>query len=238
MRDIRSLTVRQFRIFPPDIVPFRALRTAPGMEVIKKRYKFRESAIDAGELLFAAGMFAKEAGRGVVSVSGVQINERRVIVEVDGTSADATEVYEDLRQLMFSVEPLQEPDLAEPVVLTEETQCTVTLDFGWEDLFNERLSGYVTGPFRDRLSNPNPAKLNLVNARFSFQFTPLDERIRAFGANLTDKHLTIEPRANYPLEARRFFTVSPLGSDTHFEVLREIETLLTHRKRRRLPPPG
>jgi hypothetical protein len=244
MRDIATLSVRQVRLYEPDIIPFRFLRTKLGIDFIMNQFQFKEHAVpDGSEIYFTGGAYTtgSTAEDPVIPITLVSVNERRIIIDVAGPSAWANLVFEALRANVASMDLERRLNTREPLVIAHETSCTATMEFGWQELLAVPLVHFLAGPAMSAMeSEISTPRLSSMSLKFTISFTSPDTRLADTGITLSDKTLTIEPRVNTPLEDQHFFTVSPLESDAHLALLSELEQAIVARRggRRRKAPPA
>ncbi len=243
MRDIASLNARQVRLYEPDIIPFRFLRTKRGIDFMMNQFQFREHVVEGAEIYFTGGTYptGPTADDPIVPINVMTVNERRIIIDVAGPSEWASLVFEAVRTKIASMDLERRLDTREPLVTANETGCTVTMDFGWQELLAEPLVQFLSGPAMSAMeSEQSTPRLSSMSLKFTISFTNPDTRLVDTGITLSDKTLTIEPRVNMPLEDQHFFTVSPLESDAHLALLSELEQAILARrgKRRKSLPPA
>lgn len=224
MRDVSSINARQIRIYEPDVIPFRFLRTKIATEYLVKQFQFKETDAEPVEIGFHAGTFALSETN-FLPINFVLINERRIIVDVAGSSDAAGRFYEDLRFLLASMDPDHKLQEREPLITTHETQCVSIMEFDWRELFAEGLATFIGGPALRavEVEGESEARLTTFSLRFGFSFSHKSLKLLDSGVTLSDKYLVIEPRGSTPLEDRRFYSVSPLPSDAHIRLLGQLE---------------
>lgn len=227
---VENLSVTQYRIYPPDITPFRALISQLGNDAVKNLFKFRAFGInEAGEAVFQGGSIGRK-DEPPIWIQSLSVNERRTILQVDGTSDDANIVY---GHVIEAFSAFREGRSWEPLVLVEETNCVATLDISWEEVFSPGMVAYVTGPLMDAVATEDGTPfLKLPSARFSLGFLQ-SESFQRLGIALIDKVFTVEPRIDTPLSDRKYFTSSPLGTEAHVKLLKGLETSIAGRRKKR-----
>jgi hypothetical protein len=239
MRDISELKVKQFRIFGAGVIPFGAVNTGAGHQALLKKFGFREAGINpAGvDLVFQGGTTTLPGGR-VVVVDRLELNDRRIVLEVSGRSEDgdavAAVVIETIAELTEQFHGGQVAAAwrqANPIVITHETTCTVTLGFEWLSLASPVAVAYTKERVLPALSS-EAAEARIKGLRFAFvvSYAAKGDLLREHGVTLSDKLFFIEPKANTPFSSRKYHTSSPTDSKTHLELVRGLEKLLASRK--------
>jgi len=231
MKDILDLSVSQIRIFTVDAVPIRALRTQEAIAGIAKAFSFVQAGIDpaSGALGFQGGR--RKVGAEEIVIETVAIEPRRIHIQVLGTSQGADACFEALRDAISEYTP-QRPTMSELVMKSEETSCTVTLEFSIERLFTQQVLAFAKEDLLPNTSLPGlPAIVRSLKLGVEVGYVPKDNRLNEQGITLSNKHFLIEPRVGTRLEERRYFTSSPLGSDAHLRVLDLLESRLRREAR-------
>lgn len=223
MKKITNLVVTQYRLFAPDWLPYQLLVTPFGTGIFQKALGFRQVTwSENGEYMFQDGAFS-QADKTYV-IPAVLFNPRRVTLQVVGDSATANEAYEAVRDAISQFWPAVR-DL-EPVLLTEETVCTVDLDFDWSALLNPAVAESVKTTI-EGLSGPEVSySLKHVGLRFTVVGTTESEALKGYGITFGEKTVAVEPREGVPLTERNYFAASPLGSDAHLRFVEGFERSL------------
>jgi hypothetical protein len=231
MKEIGEFEVKQVRIFPIDSLPFVRLITPAVATAFKEQFGWGGVEIPSeGEVLFRPGLLADAEAKDAVVIKGLQLNERRMILNVMGDSRTANRVHKAICDF-FAGNAGWRP--VEPLILTEETTCVATLAFEWTRLLSPALREFAVGNLLERLSTQSPAtpEIRGVNLSFRLAYPDLPPNLREHGVALSDKKLTIEPRVNTPLSDRRYYTFSPSDSETHLQLLEHLERRLTNDSR-------
>lgn len=226
MKDIASLSVRQYRIFRPDLIPFNAMRSATGREFLNKLFGFATFGEDAtvGDIAFQNGHSLAGEPQQAIPIRVLQINERRLIVEVAGSSDDAKSVYEQVMQAIQGYSGKQGLLELEPVAFTEETSCVVTLESDLSRLMPPAITASLEERLREA-SAPEGTRAEVSGIAFSvsLRFFDHDPRFRNAGITLAEKRLSLETRVNTAFSDRVFFVISPTDSETHLRLIEALD---------------
>jgi len=224
MKDVSELKVKQIRIFPADRIPFATLRTIIGQKSLAEHFSWSEIGANpaTGELIYSAGVLQSTNGNPIV-VDRLQINDRRIVLQVTGETAQASVVYSSLAGLLAGFDSSGRWKDSEPVVLVHETTCVVTMDFEWNSLLSAPLLGFAQSMMPVLTSEAAAADIIGIKCGIVFSYALKDQTIREHGITLSNKTFSVEPRVNTPLSERRYFTASPTDSDTHMDLLRKLE---------------
>ena len=228
MKNIRTMTVTQFRIFPPDLIPFGLIFSPAGTDMIQQVMGFGNVGRNADliEIIFRNGSFKIDSDTPPIVVQEMRINARRIIVQVEGSSAVANQAYYWLKELCSRFDENFRD--AEPTLLTEETGSVVELDFDWSSLLNPGLVAAADAFVARSVDTPVRQYVKTVSVQILIG-TRIDDTLTDAGIVTAEKPLTIEPRIDVPLSDHVFFTRSPADSETHLALIRDLEARLTKR---------
>jgi hypothetical protein len=233
MKNVSQLTSSEVRIFPPDIIPFRRLVTPLATNALKSVLGFSDSGTnpEAGDLVFQHGTLQLPDSV-VIVIPLLTIGDRKIVVQVAGTSEEAELVFSGLIGILEKIGT--ESSLSEPLVVAKETRCVVDLDFSWSDLLSPGVMSFTDALLVASEASGVRPSLKGGSLRLVLRYnTP--ERLEDYGAGLSDKMFTIEPRNDIPTNQNRFYTMSPTGSGAHLKLLQRLESLMK-RKGRKKPP--
>lgn len=230
MNKITNMYVVQGRGFAPDVIPYRFIITAFGTNLFKETLGFRDSAWsqENGDYVFQDGTFVHEGE--TVPITWLGFNEHRIVIQVLGTSDSANALYRSLRGMLAEIAPgFQE---VAPVLFNEETSCTARLDFEWPALLNPALVDQVTRRAQEFSTDETKRVIKGVTIRFTLGAVITSENLSAYDFTLTDQTIAIEPKAGVPLSEQLYFTYSPCNSDTHIQLVSELERSLSKGRRK------
>jgi hypothetical protein len=221
MKDISNLTVTQFRIFPSGAIPLHALRVKSRLQRLSEKFGFSNVGVAvAGEEIQAEAGIFQSTEHGALILDAVHINDRRTVVKVLGSSNAANEFHD---ALVNALQELTAPDplvVPEPVFVTEETTCSVTLDLEVYELLAQPMRRLLEEQLVQRVSDEKvAAELAMIRLRAEFIYRPKTSELGQHKITLAPKNFVLEPKADTPLLARRYHTESPTNSDTHLELI-------------------
>jgi hypothetical protein len=232
-----SLNTRQSRIYKSDIVPFRFLSTKLAIDFVTTQFRFRESAVEGGELVFVGGSHVPTE-QAIIVVNAMSINERRIVIDVAGTTQEADILFSALRGLLAQAENQPRIAITAPLIVSHETECVAEMEIDWRDLVSDQVAELVSGPALRASEGENAGRIAGMALRFTFAFTAKDASLAENSVSLSDKRFIIEPRTGVALTDHHFYTASPLDTDSHIRLLEEFEKKLRKRTRRRSLPPA
>lgn len=217
------------------MVPIRQLQTRLGGDAVKNLFKFKASGInpETGDLVFQGGAVVLPEQQTPTWINSLSVNERRVTLQIDGTSDEANRAYGHVTEAFSAFNPGKQQEWGHPLTLVEETTCVATFNFTWEDLFGSGVVSFINGSLLQALSTEDgTAYVKTPSLRFTIGYLASEAMQRA-GISLVDKLFAIEPRVDTPLSERRFFTASPLGTEQHIGVLEEFEASVVKSRKKR-----
>lgn len=223
MKNCTLLDVKQLRIFAPDRLPFTELLTSKGLNAFKGRFGWTEMGPIEGEqpeLAFENGTLP---GSDTV-IRRLSVTPRRVLLSLDSDSSTLSRVYEAVRAFFGELDRAGAWSGCEPLILTEETTALVDLDFEWTALLAPGLVAFSQKPLLASTVQAEVAPV-LAGLRLGIKlrYPRVPEHLQMHGVSLASKALVIEPRADTPLAAKRYWTQSPTDSETHVRLLEVLE---------------
>lgn len=225
MKDIVDLTVTQLRIYPMDGLPFADIRLTSSVKAIKETFRFENVQVDplGIQLTFSNGTF-ENRGKSVHILSLV-FEQRRIQIQVRGSSPMADAFYSALSKLLESFGKRPKHNGLQVLLKAEDTACVATLDIDFEELVAPGLLRFVLneGKAKLRTDYGTPKSIAFRNLSFQIKYAPTVPDLEEHDVTLSNKLLTIEPRMATPMRERRFYTSSPTDSETHLALLEKLE---------------
>lgn len=226
MKNIADLTVTQIRIFPVDVVPLGVITTKSCAENIRDVLSVSEievrPSIEGREIfVFRRGEFKR--GNRLTIISKIEVDSRRIIVEIEGTSKDGNEVYEAFLSTIAAVDNVGLEDLRAPLLVAEMTQCIVTLDFAFDALFSSAFVEFLNRKVKQKAdSNLAKASVRPLATAAEITYAITDKILMDNKITLNPKQFSIAPRLGAPLDAKKYIISSPFDSDTHLKLIEEL----------------
>lgn len=231
MENITDLTVTQIRIFPVDVIPLGIVTTKSCVEKIR-------DALSVGEIearpfiegkniiIFRRGELKTE--NELIVVNKIEIDPRRIIIEVGGTSKEATQVYEVLLSSLAATTNLNLDHLRMPLLIAETTRCVVALDFTFNALLSNAfimfLNSKVEKEASDKIARGSVRPM-AVAAEITYQI--IDKALIDNNISMNPKQFTIAPRPGAPSDAKKYVISSPFDSDTHLKLIARLNKAIT-----------
>lgn len=226
MKNITDLKVTQIRIFAVDVVPLSVITTKSCVEKIREALSIGEvevhPLIEGKDIIvFRRGELRTE--KRVTIVNKIEVDPRRIIVELEGTSKEGNEVYEAFLSTIAAVANVDLESLRMPLLVAETTQCVITLDFTFDSLFSSAFVEFLSQKV-EKEARSNVAKASVrplaVAAEITYEITDktlIDNKIA-----MNPKQFSIAPRPGAPLDARKYLISSPFDSDAHLKLIAEL----------------
>ena len=226
MKNIVDLVVNQIRIFPVDIIPLGLINTKSCAEKIRDTLSVSEvrvlPSIDGKDVIVFCKGELKEDNELVV-INKVEIEPRRIIIEVAGTSKAANKVYELFMSSLTALTNIDLDSLQSPLLLAETTRCIVTLDFTFEELFNRSFTEFLKKKVEKEATNDvAEGSVRPLAAIAEISYRVKGEALINNNISMNPKQLIIAPRPGAPLADKKYVISSPFNSDTHIKLIEEL----------------
>lgn len=231
LKNILDLLVNQIRIFPVDVVPINLINTKSFFEKVGKSLAMNEigtlPSIDGKDSVSFRKGELKESDESII-INKIDIEPRRIIIEVAGTSKNANKVYERLLTLLKELSVTDLDSLEQPLLLAETTRCIAVLDFSFEEIFNNTFISFLENKVEKQASISDVAEVVVqplaAIAEISYKIKSdvlINNRI-----TMNSKQFTIAPRPGAPLSDRKYVISSPFDSDTHIKLVQTLNRSL------------
>lgn len=230
MRDITDLRITQTRLYKVDDIPFYELLLDKNLNKISESYKFKsfkpsaEGTQQTLSLTFNLGEFNLK-GKSFL-IEKLILESRRIIFILFGESEIGHALFGEIKKLLAEFNVEKKFVIKEPLIFTEETGCSVTLDVDFKNIFSKKLISFLNSTVKESTKSDyakNLIYLNKFSAEITYQMNP--ELGNKYGVSIRNKKFTIEPRFDTPLEEKRYFTLSPTNSKTHLKLIEEFEKI-------------
>jgi hypothetical protein len=228
VREVKLLETTQIRLFPPDTIPFVKLVLDKNRKVIHSLFSFEgvEPISREGSIVginFTAGSYGPRS----ILIPSVAIEERRIVVKVQGTSEEATSLYEEVRK---KLEDLNENRPIRETLCTHETVCSVVLDAAFERVFSQSFLQFIKQTATKYTKNPwSENYIVPADLKFTVRYKVIDDSLVRNHIALASKELVIEPRTQSAIEDQLYWIKSPTDTDTHFKLIDDLERALSEK---------
>jgi len=229
MAAIKELRTVQYRIFEPYVLPFAVLMSSFGREALRRVFGF--SQVDDSqvpELYFSNGVVRlDEEGKDTqIVIANLHLNERRIILEVVGSTSDANTAFGMIFHAIMTMRK-EPPEDATPVVLTHESTCVIHLPFSWDRLLPEPLVRFVGSDICEAASREGTtARILWGGVGIRLVFSSEDPRIDTSGITLAEKQVVIEPRMGTAASDRLYFVRAPTDTDALLRLTAKLSKVL------------
>ena len=226
LKNIVDLIVNQIRIFPVDIIPLGLINTKSCVEKIRDTLSISEvgvlPSIDGKDVIvFRKGELKEDSE--LVVINKLEVDSRRIIIEVAGTSKAATRVYELFVSSLTAFTNIELGNLQSPLLLAETSRCIVTLDFTFEELFNRSFTEFLEKKVeKEATTDLTKSSVRPLAAIAEISYQVKSESLINSRVGMNPKQLTIAPRPGAPLADRKYVISSPFNSDTHIKLIEEL----------------
>jgi hypothetical protein len=232
---VRQTFVTLVRLVQLGENPFLRLLGASNLERIREAFRFGSPAElqhpEGGNPLVRFTHGALQLADGSeVAIPRLQLEPRKLIIEVAGTSEEGREIYHALASLLVQLLGISDEVLEEPLLETDESIIVANLSFAPDALYPPGLKDAVDafvherGGFEFAEAFVLPAMLG-----FDIDYVPRGTAMAEKHIALTRKELSIRPKIGYELSQHVYESKAPLDTDTHLEFLELLENSLAKR---------
>lgn len=228
---LRRLTSSIIILVKFDQLPFLQLFKIQNFEKILTKFKFaqppdiQETPTGTPLIRFVLGTY--EHGEQEYTIKRVDMEERKIVINVEGPSEIAIKIYDELRELLRGlVVGDLDADFMEPVVKTYETEMVVELEFNAKQLLNQKYMEFIDKNFREAANTETGiATVALHSTVFKIFYKLAEEKLREYRIALSNKEFMFGPREGTALKEQIFVAKAPLASHTIISLLEDLELL-------------
>ncbi len=228
---VNKTRIHQVLLFRFDEIPIGRLTQLSVRSQLGELFNFAEVDLaqdsSSGKTVVDARSGALKDELSTIILIRMQIEERRILLDVDGTSGDAERITARLRKFLSDLSGRQEPEFLQPVHKAEDSQIIARLEFGAGRIISEQFAGFVeseVGPATSQGLAKGVVSLSRVafDVRYMLQDMSLDD----YRITISPKQFILGPRPGLPLEEQVYFSQAPVDTATHIELLRKLESRL------------
>jgi len=230
MKLIRSSS-KYIAIVNFDQIPYLDFLLSSNNQLITNLFNFENvGAQETGpqrppKLVFSLGQI-ENSGRKII-IRQLDIEERKIVISLEGTSADAEKIYNQLVVFFRDWVKSTDEKYMEPVVGTYESEVIVQLDFDAESLLDEKFAAYVANDLPAPMANKyGKPRVKVEAISFRLDFDAIDENLKDYKISLSEKEFALAPRSGQPNEKRLFVSRAPVQTEAHVTILEKIESFM------------
>jgi hypothetical protein len=229
LENITFLTGRRSHEFSADGLRLSTLSIKPIQEAIQELFQFQSFAIGTpistfGEVpltfppgvVFNTGVWKSPENK-YVAIRFFHFEAQRIVIDVAGSSAALTPIFDQLYRVLSQIETLDgSPLVGKPQAVLDYSEISATFPFSLEVL--------IPQPIREALAGVTKGPVLLPTLIVQ---SASGEQVLAGTAVHGDNHaFTFAPRAGSRPEDHIYFSGAPLDSETHLEYLKNLEASL------------
>lgn len=158
----------------------------------------------------------------------LQIEARRLIVDINGTSTEASDVFDVTVELLASISNESDPQFLVPIIRAEDTTIIAQLDFAIEKLFSPDLIDAVEAIIREYgRYDYATASAKPINVSFDIDYLKTDLTLDEKRLDLNRKQLVIGARKGFAATEQVYESLAPVNTDVHILLLKTLEETLS-----------
>jgi hypothetical protein len=229
LEDVKFLTGRRAYEFRPDDLRLSTISIKPVQDAIQALFSFQSSTIGTpmatfGEvpltfppgIVFNTGVW-KSSENKFASIRFLHFEQRRVVIDVAGSSDVLTSIYEQLQLLLTRIQTADgSPLIGNPERVLEYSEISAQFPFSLDVIISQPLRKLLS-----RISKEATLIPTLITKSFS-----LEQELTGT-AQFSDSHaFTLAPRAGTRLKDHIYFSGAPLDSEAHLNYLNDLAAVL------------
>lgn len=225
---IKHISTKKVVIVDFEDIPFNRLFLEESLQQINAIFNFKGAEIinkkeNQPMFLYTMGTITDDDSRELITK--IEIERRKIVIEVEGDSAFSDKVYKRLHDVLLVIKGAPQEKLV-PFIQSYESLIIAEMNISADDLLEPRLLSFIRGPLLDQtdseLANPT---MNHYSLRFRLDYFLTDEKMKEYKITISPKTFSIGPREGTLLEEQIFLSEAPLNTETHKTILERIEEI-------------
>jgi hypothetical protein len=230
IEQVKFLTGRRAYEFHPDDLRLSTICSKPVQDGIQALFSFQSSTIGTpmatfGEVpltippgvVFNTGVWVSP-GDTIASIRFLHFEQRRIVIDVAGSSDALASIYEQLYHFLIGVQTVDgTPLIGNPERVLDYSEISARFPFS--------LDAIISRPLRKLLSRM--AKGSTLVPTLITQTFSRGQQLTGTAPIGDARAFTLAPRVGTRLEDHIYFSGAPLGSEAHLAYLTELDAALT-----------
>jgi len=233
--DILKTKINYIVLVHNDEIPFVKLASGKNMENFSKAFNFQKAEVTQDgntgnviKLIFRYGIFQK-SDENRIAIIRLEIEERKLIVEMEGSSNDARDFYNNLVSQFVELVDAPSESFLEPIVVANESEIIARLQFpisgilssNYLEFVQSRVAESASSEFAEAIVSPSVIV-------FLVDFQVKDTYLSQHRIVLSKKEYSVQPAIGYPVDEQIYFSKAPVDTQTHIMLLNELEKTLAN----------
>jgi len=229
--DVRRTVSHLVQIFRFDEVPIWRAAQQTAVNALTQLLGLQQIGVGPDEtgrpqVLGQIGQFQVANGE-LIPVLKLALEDRRILLSVEGTTDQAHEVLRVLARYLAELGGHVDDDFPQPLVTSYETEFISRLGFQAERLVSPVLLEFVNDDVAQIAGSPlAQAVPALSEVKFIINYQP-DPTLEDYRVSFSRKEFVIGPRAGYPVADQMYTSKAPIDSDAHIRILKKLEAILS-----------
>jgi hypothetical protein len=174
---------------------------------------------------FLNGLYDRENG-GAIIINSVQVEERKMIITMEGLSQDAEECYYKLAEIYSEISGIKRENYLKPILISQESEIVAKLNFPFSKLISNTLLEYAENEATSHATlEIADAIIKPMSIKFKIDYIENSPKLKDHNITLSSKDFIIGSAVGYPTDEQVFYCKGPFNSNTHVKILADIEKI-------------
>lgn len=228
--DIYKITTSYIVLVHHYELPFLKLASGKSLENLGKAFDFQGAEViqdtntgKINKLLLRNGAFHTSDETQVV-ISGLEIEERKIVINTESSSDYSKEVYENLVLTLKELADFPKKSFLDPIIIAHESQLIAHLRFHVSSLLSksylEFIQSSVYGSAGTEFANVTISPLIMA---FEVNFQVKDNYLNQHRIALARKQFSVQPAIGHPVDEQIYYSSAPVDTLAHLKLLEDLE---------------
>lgn len=216
-------------------LPMQKLAANQNVEKFSKAFGFRQAEVRQDNtrnlvgFLFRSGLFNSSDG-GQVAIKRLELEDRKLIIEMEGNSDQAAEFYSYLVSNFADLAERTHENFLEPILVAFESEIIAHLFFPVTNLLSQDYLQFIQTEAVEKIGSEY-GNVRIIPATIAFDVDVLvkDTYLSDHRIALTRKEFSVQPAVGHPIEEQIYISKAPVDTQTHVKLLEHLEAAMSRK---------
>jgi hypothetical protein len=229
--DIISIKSHHVYLVHHNEVPLAKLIAGTNPQALAKLFNFNQVQViqeplstNAIGIQFSYGVFTNSSMQ-EIPIPNLQLEERRVLFDIEGPTTDGQEFYENLVDFFRDFNKISRQNYLVPIIRAVDSEIIAHINVDISKLIAPAYLQFIDNTVTPKVKNEfADAKVLPLSIAFQVMYNLHDNYLEEHRVNLSRKEFSIQPAVGHPVNEKIYFSKAPIDTQDHIALLKELET--------------